>query len=126
MCWLNVLYSLSLQESLRKHRLHLYFRCSYRISNCLNFDFRKASGSFPLWLSGKKAYGTRRSSGVCHLDDFWIGAWLPRIGYLKNILKNSSNHNSIFFITHSGPEKLKESRPKKFVKSNKSISRNYF
>ena len=30
------------------------------------------------------------------------------------------------YITHSGSENLKKSRPKKLVKSNKSISRNFY
>ena len=40
---------------------------------------------------------------------------------------NKHNYNWEWkFIHNSGPENLKKSRPKKLLKSNKSISKNFF
>ena len=55
-------------------------------------------------------------------------------GLLKTFFENPNlsihfleNYNVIYYnLTVAGPEKLKKSRPKKLVKSNKSISRIYF
>ena len=44
----------------------------------------------------------------------------------KNFSKNLLFLRSAWVCMYSGPENLKKSRPKKLVKSNKSISRNFF
>ena len=49
---------------------------------------------------------------------------------LEIVFENEDNtelyHKNLDNDSHSGPENFKRSRPKKLVKSNKSISRNFF
>ena len=40
--------------------------------------------------------------------------------------KSEENQKYVYILYHSGPENLKKSRPKKLMKSNKSISRFFF
>ena len=46
--------------------------------------------------------------------------------YAKNLAQNEEKPSSTGLNTYSGPENLKKSRPKKLVKSNKSISWIFF